>query len=302
MTENGYLNPLYAQSLAEYGSPLELAASQGTLLKRPIPGTSYDDGMGCYPIFVCNNWSNLASDLDCISSQLISVSMVTDPFGNYDYESLKGIFDFASPYKEHFVVDLRRDCEEFVEKHHQRNVRKAAQSLKIEICEEPLDFLPQWNLLYDILIERHQISGLTRFSREVFAKQFNVPGLVVFRALADDETVGMLLWYVQDKIAYYHLGAYSDLGYALNASFALFWYALKHFSASGLEWLSLGAGAGARNDGTDGLTRFKRGWSTGTRQAYFCGKVFNQKIYDELVRKRGVERTDYFPAYRSGEF
>lgn len=302
MTETGYLSPLYAQSLTEYGNPLGLPRSEGWLLKRTIRETSYYDAMGCYPVFVCKNWSNLESDLDNISNQLISVSMVTDPFGNYDHENLKGIFDFALPYKEHFVVDLSQDCEEFVEKHHQRNARRAVGNLKVEICEEPLDFLPQWNLLYDILIERHQILGMTRFSREVFAKQFSIPGLIAFRAIASDETVGMLLWYVQDRIAYYHLGAYSSVGYALNASFALFWYALKYFSASGLEWLSLGAGAGAKNDGKDGLTRFKRGWSTGTRQAYFCGKVFDRKTYSELVLMRDIKNTDYFPAYRLGEF
>jgi hypothetical protein len=302
MAENGYLSPLYARSLAEYGSPLELSASQGSLLKRPIPGTSYEDGMGCYPIFVCKNWSKLGADLEHISSQLISVSMVTDPFGNYDHEDLNDIFDFVLPYKKHFVVDLHRHPEEFVAKHHQRNARKAEQNIRIETCEEPLAFLSQWVALYDTLIERHQITGITRFSHEVFARQFHVPGLVAFRAIAAQETVGMLLWYVQENIAYYHLGAYSPEGYTLNASFALFWCALNHFASSDVEWLNLGAGAGTSNDGKDGLTRFKRGWSTGTRQAYFCGKVFNPKIYDELVGMWKRKDTDYFPAYRSNEF
>ena len=112
----------------------------------------------------------------------------------------------------------------------------------------------------------------------------------------------MLLWYVQDKIAYYHLGAYSPLGYELNASFALFWHGLKHFSNLSLEWLSLGAGAGAKSDGRDGLTRFKKGWATGTRQAYFCGCVFNRRVYDELVSMWNIKNTNYFPAYRESEF
>jgi hypothetical protein len=302
MNDKGYLSPLYAQSLMEYGKPLELPRSKGWLLKRAIRGTSYYDGMGCYPIFVCKNWSNLEEDWAHISDQLICVYLVADPFGNYDYETLRHNFDFALPYKEHFVIDLHQRLEDFVGKHHQRNVRKAMQNLRVEICEKPLDFLAEWNSLYDVLIERHHIRGFTQFSREVFAKQFNIPGIVVFRAVANDETVGMLLWYVQDKIAYYHLGAYSPLGYELNASFALFWYGIKHFSNSSLEWLSLGAGAGAKSDGRDGLARFKRGWATGTRQAYFCGHIFDRRIYDELVSTWNIKNTNYFPAYRESEF
>lgn len=302
MNEKGYLSPLYAQSLMEYGSPLELAASKAWLLKRPIPGTSFEDGMGCYPIFTCKDWTNLGVDLEKISDQLISLSLVSDPFGNYSSEILRRNFDFALPYKEHFVVDLTRRPEEFVAKHHQRNAHKARQNVQIERCEEPLAFLSEWNSLYNTLIERHQITGLTKFSPDVFARQFNVPGLVAFRAISSQVTVGMLLWYVQENIAYYHLGAYSPQGYLLNASFALFWYVLNHFASSGLEWLSLGAGAGTKNDGKDGLTRYKRGWATGVRQTYFCGKVFDRKIYDELVSMKKIKNTDYFPAYRVSEF
>lgn len=302
MTETGYLSPLYAESFVEYGKPLELRSSHGWLLKRAIGETPYHDGTGCYPIFACKNWSTLEEDLARISNQLVCVSLVTDPFGSYSYETLSRTFDFAVRYKEHFVIDLHQSRDEFVGKHHQRNARKAMQNVTIEICEKPLEFLDQWKLLYDSLIERHHIRGFTRFSRGVFARQFNIPGMVAFRAIANDETVGMLLWYIQNKIAYYHLGAYSRLGYSLNASFALLWYVVKHFANSSLEWLSLGAGAGAESDGRDGLTRFKRGWATGTRPTYFCGHVFNRKVYDELVSKWDVEPSSYFPAYRRREF
>src|SRR5215207_8181088 len=99
MIETGYLSPLYAHSLEEYGEPLELSSSGGWLLKRSISDTSYYDAMGCYPIFVCKNWSNLQEDLDRISNQLICASLVTDPFGSYSPEALRTTFEFALPYK-----------------------------------------------------------------------------------------------------------------------------------------------------------------------------------------------------------
>jgi hypothetical protein len=302
MTNSGYLHPLYAQSLTEFGEPIELPASEGWILKRPIHETSQFDGIGCYPIFACKDWSNLGKDLDWVSNQLISLSLVTDPFGNYTQPDLIVYFkDVARPYKEHFIVDLQQRPEEFVDSHHQRNAHKALKTVKVEICTEPIRFLDDWTSLYANLINRHHIHGIAKFSRVSFAKQLSVPGVVVVRAVLNDQILGMLLWYVQSDLAYYHLGAYSQEGYRQKASFALFWVVIEHFKQQGFHWLSLGAGAGVQGDPSDGLTRFKQGWSTGTRIAYFGGRIFDPQKYQELVSARGIGNTSYFPAYRADE-
>ena len=303
MSSTGYLHPLYALSLNEFGEPVELPKSKGWILKRLIPGTSLFDGMGCYPIFMCEDWSHMEKDLDWLGTELVSLSLVTDPFGRYTEQELLRYFkDVARPFKEHFVIDLQQRPEEFVAGHHQRNAKKALEIVNVEICAEPLQFLDEWDSLYKNLSERHAIKGLARFSREAFARQLSVPGVVAFRAIAREKTVGMLLWYVQRDTGYYHLGAYSPEGYKVKASFALFWTLIKHFSDVGLKWLNLGAGAGSYNDGQDGLTRFKRGWATGTRTAYFCGSIFDHEKYEELISTRKVRNKYYFPAYRAGEF
>jgi len=303
MNSYGYLNHLYPLSLIEFGKPLELPASKGWILKRPIQGTSEFDGTGCYPIFVCKDWDSLEEDLDWVGSQLISLSLVTDPFGRYNQHDLMKCFkDVARPYKEHFVVDLQQHPEDFVSAHHQRNAHKALKVVEVDICTMPIKYLDEWVSLYNNLIERHNITGITKFSADAFAKQLGVPGIVAFRASFNDKTVGMLLWYVQGNVGYYHLGAYSPDGYKLNASFALFWTLLDYFANQGLQWLSLGAGAGTQGDVNDGLTRFKRGWSTGVRTAYFCGRIFDQKKYQEIVKAKGIPPTNFFPAYRHGEF
>jgi hypothetical protein len=189
-----------------------------------------------------------------------------------------------------------------VDSHHRRNARKALSKLAVEKCANPPNVLDDWIDLYRTLVERHGITGIYAFSRESFASQLTVPGMVVLRAVHNDATVGMLLWYEQGDRAYYHLGAYSPLGYQLGASFALFDYALKHFAERGLTWLNLGSAAGVGTGGGQGLSRFKQGWSTSTRTAYFCGRIFDQKKYQEMVLATNVPSTKYFPAYRFGEF
>jgi hypothetical protein len=262
--------------------------------------------MGCYPLFSCRDGSALAADLEApeIGRDLVALSLVTDPFcdfgGNGGLDGLRRAFpDLARPFKEHFVVDLTVPESERVSDHHRRNARRAAQHLTVERAANTQALLEEWHAMYGHLIERHGIRGIAAFSRESFAAQLQAPGLVAFRAREGETPVGITLWYTQGDAALYHLGAYSPAGYALRASFALFQKALEHFAQAGLRWAGLGSGAGARGQGSDGLRRFKEGWSTGTRTAYLCGRIFNREVYAELASRAAP--TSYFPAYRQGE-
>jgi hypothetical protein len=302
-TTTGYLHPQYAVSLAEFGVPRVLPRSGGWILMRPIPGAAQRDAMGCYPLFACRDWSQLAADLADVADDLVCLSIVTDPFGEYDQALLQECFpDKVVPFKQHFCIDLERSMEEYVQRENRRNARRALKRLAVEHCEEAVEFAEDWAKIYGHLIQRHGITGIRAFSPTAFARQLKVPGLVVFRALHRGEPVGMLLAYVQDRTAYLHLSACSPLGYAMDASSALYWRAIEYCRDRRLKWLDLGAGAGVNGDGGDGLTRYKQGWSTGTRTVYFCGRVFDRQAYDQIVKTQGAQEKDYFPAYRVGEF
>jgi Acetyltransferase (GNAT) domain len=296
----GYGHPAYAASLAEFGRPIALPRSEGWLLERLVPGTGEHDAMGCYPLFSCSRWDELPFDLAALAPDLVSVVFVADPFGNFEPADLaahcnRGI----EPFKEHHVIDLTLSPEESVCAHHRRYVRKATRLVQVERVAAPEGCLDDWCRLYQTLITRHGIHGIARFSQRSFAGQLATPGLVAFRAVEHGATVGMLLWYLQGDVGYYHLGAYSDRGYELNASFALFWEAIQVFRTQ-VRWLNLGAGAGVSGDQADGLNRFKAGWATHSRTAYLCRHVINPDRYDELCRRRGTMTANYFPAYRAG--
>jgi len=298
----GYLSAEYARSLAEFGTPRHLPESDGWILERAIPGGSARDAMGCYPLFACRDWSQLAADLGEIGD-LVSLVLVADPLGNFSADDLRRCFpDLVAPFKEHHVVDLTQAPRSFVDPHHQRNARKGLQALTIDRALDPARLVGEWSALYANLIERHGIRGISIFSPQSFAQQLQVPGITMFCARLEEEIVGMNLWYAGDDAGYYHLGAYSDRGYELRASFALFWQALEYFAAAGITRLDLGAGAGLNTGESDGLTRFKRGWATGTRPAYLCGRIFDPQQYATLASARQLGQTLYFPAYRSGEF
>ena len=261
----GYLHPAYAGSLAEFGTPRRLPRSGAWILERAIPGSVFRDAMACYPLLMCHDWAGLGADLDDLAGRFVSISAVTDPFGSYRPDDLARCFsDLMVPFKNHFIIDLGQCPLDRVSDHHRRNARKALRQLVIERCACPEREEAPWQSLYATLVRRHEIIGIRAFSPAALNAQLRVPGAVLFQAKTESETVGMTLWYVSGDTGYYHLGACSEDGYELRALFGLFWYTIEYFAASGLRLLGLGGGAGLTGSAEDGLSRFKRGWSTGT--------------------------------------
>lgn len=301
----GYLHPDYIHSLDEFGAPYCLSRSGGWVLEREIPGQAATDAMGAYPLFLCQDWSQLEADLEELGRRCVSLSLVVDPFSEADERCLRQLFpDRVVPFKRHYVVDLTCSPRRSVSAHHRRNIRKAQKQVKVEVCYEAGPHLDEWVALYQGLCRRHNIRGLRCFSRRSFSRQFEVPGLRLMRATVGGEPAGMLLWYTTGEVAYYHLGAFNETGYRCGASFALFWQAMEYFSDLGLRWLNLGGGAGLSGAvGESGLDRFKRGWATGCKTAYFCGRIFDHRRYGEISAATGAGiDNNYFPAYRQGEF
>ncbi len=259
--------------------------------------------MGCFPLFVCRDWAQLAADLEEIDDDLVCLSLVTDPFGEFQIDDLQRWFpDGLIPFKEHFVTDLSRPMQSYVHPHHTRDAKRGLKTLHIEVCKEPAVTLDRWVELFGFLTRRHAIRGISAYSRSSFQKQLAVPGMIALQALHQAEVIGMALWFIQGEVAYNHLAAYNELGYKLSTSYALYWSAIQYFSAIGLKWLCLGGTAGLAKRSNDGLTFFKRGWSTGTRTAYFCGRIFNRPRYREITAASHARPSNYFPAYRVGEF
>jgi hypothetical protein len=299
---DGYLNHIYAESLAEYGKPYLLQQSRGWILIRDIPGTSFSDAMSIYPLFMCEDWTKLNLDLNVFPDSIVSFTAVIDPFGNFNEELLQHSFpDLVMPFKTHFIIDLENYQKSKRTMHHKQKVKIAKQKVSVELCTEPKLYLDDWNNLYSTLILRHNIQGIRSFSQKSFEYQLDVPGIKMFRAIHNGQTVGMTIWYVINSVAYSHLSAYSELGYDCMASYALFDFSIDYFMGK-LRWLNLGAGVGLNSNTDDGLTKFKKRWSTDTRSSYLCGKIINRELYNELIKSKGITGNDYFPLYRKGEF
>ncbi len=268
---------------------------------RDIPGSHYQDAIGCYPLFCCLDWSGLNQDLAELEGRLVSLALVTDPMGGFQFAEQQKGFDVCYLYKNHFVIDLSRPVESFVSKSHRKNALHALKKVVVEPCRDPIQHLDEWNNLYDSLVVRHKITGIRRFSREAFKVQLSIPGTVYFRIFYNGTPIGGDIFYIQDDVVHAHLAAFTDIGYRLDASYADIWMAIEYFKDKA-GWMNLGGSAGISPASEDGLAYFKRGWSTNTRPVYFCGRIFDRERFSELAGKNPTAGSSYFPIYRAGEF
>jgi hypothetical protein len=298
---SGYMDFAYAESLAEMGSARELPGCRGWILERPVPDSAYRDAIGCYPLFCCADWSQLIDDVEALGDEFVSLTLVTDPFGDYDEAYLRRCFpDTVVPFKQHFVIDLGKPLHDTVSSHHQHYAHKALRDVCVEIHPDPPGFLDEWTLLHDQLVQKHAIRGIKAFSRRAFAAQLAAPGMVAVRVSHQGAAVAGLLFFQHGDVAYGHVLACTPLGYQLGALYAGIWFALEHFSRCA-RWCDIMGVPGLDDRGHEGLRKFKRGWTEQTRTAWLCGRILDRARYAERVAATHSAGASYFPAYRVGE-
>ncbi|MFY9780690.1 MAG: GNAT family N-acetyltransferase [Candidatus Baltobacteraceae bacterium] len=296
----GYFHPGYAEALSEFGTPVELPHCKGWFLRRSIPGTPDADGMGCYPYFVCEDWSKLRSDLDALGHDLVAFSAAPDPFGRYTTADLQRAFpDRLIHFKEHYVADLTQPLAKIVSRHHRRYASKARQLVDVEFHTEPVALLDRWMALFEVTVRKFRLGGIRAFSIASFARQLALPGCVMAVARHQGEIVAAHLYMVSGEVAHAHLAATAnEAAHQTGAAYAMYSSGINYFAGK-VRWIDWGGDAGLAKDGT--LSAFKRGWSTGTRPAYFCGRIFDAERYARIAAAKAATASGYFPAYRAGE-
>ncbi|MBD3418921.1 MAG: GNAT family N-acetyltransferase [Chitinivibrionales bacterium] len=291
-----YLSEEYRSALKFAGQIRSLPLSGSFLIEKSIPQSSFMDARGGYPLMCCQDWSLLRADFRELEKDLVSVVAVTDPLAGLSSRELSAIWNAGvMPYKVHFIADLTVNPLRLLPSSHLRYVKKSQKSVNIKKITRTDYLNDAWVGLYQNLVARHSISGIAAFSEYSLRKQLEMPGVSVFCAYIDEKVVGISLWVENGNRVYYHLAAYSDSGYQNRASYALFAEVIDHYTKERFSVIDFGAGAGTFASENDGLSRFKKGWSTNTAQAYLCKHINNPEEYNRL--SHGL-KTDFFPAYR----
>ena len=291
----------YARALADGTSAaLEIAEWGSFVLTREIPPRGAGgppglrDGMGVYPMTPIRKQADLKAGLGRLAAHgLLSVVVVPDPLASPEESQLAAAFGLCRPFKTHHLID-RAAGAYAPSKHHRAEIRRAERRCRVELVRLA-DHLPAWTQLYDGLVERHAITGVATFSEAYFTVLSREPRMTALAAYVGNEISAMTIWFEHAGVGYNHLGASNALGYANGANYALYNAAIAHFSQAAV--LNLGGGAGSRDNPSDGLAVFKRGFANAEAKAMLCGAVLDEERYAALTG--GLPPTEYFPAYRA---
>lgn len=289
-----YAAAAYARVYEGVAEPLWVEPWGAFVLVRDIPGGGGRDALGMYPLAPFRRDADLGAGLAWLKAQgLVSIGLVPDPSASPPLADLQAAFELCMPFKTHMLVDYGREVA--FTKHHQGKVRRAHDKVRVEAVA--LDrHVDAWCGLYGNLVDRHDIHGLSAFSREAFLRLAEVPGLTAVAAFSQEAIVSMHLWVTDPAtgVGYSLLAATSAEGYRLSAAYAVNDASIRLLS--GLKRLNLGGGAGLQAE-DDGLTYFKRGFANDEVTAYFCASILDPERYPAL-NGAPARCTTPFPAYR----
>lgn len=294
----GYSSHKYCNSLAKFGTPLITPLSELCFLKRKIDSTNFDY-IGQYPFVCSRSWKDVSHDINQLrETGGASVVFVTDPFSEKYVSQYLSTMTVARPFKRHFIVDLQKDWKQRLNGKKRYTIRQSLEVQTVKVLEGKRGQGPDFWQLYQELILRHNIQGIQRLSKEIISDQLDIDGAVWVEARVDSRLVGGMIWYIDGDRAYSHLHAQSAEGYRLHTNYALYYSALNHLTALGIETASLGGIAGNKDVNNDGLANFKSLWSSREKYSWLCGEILNREKYDSLVKANGMS-VDYFPGYRT---
>lgn len=290
-----YATEAYARGLAHAGAAIWAPEWGCHVLTRPIPGVGLLDAAGAYPLAVFAPDADIAGGLAGLAAAgLVSVVLVVDDRLRPALESLESAFGMVRRFKSHFVYDRALGPQAY-DKHHRYEIRRAAG--RVEAREIALaEHLPAWEELYGELSARHGLGGLHAFPAAHHQALAGMPGLRTFGAFLDEKLVSAHLFVTHQGYAVSHLAASSREGYRSGAAYAV--NALAIDALTDCDAINFGGAAGAGDDPTDGLMRFKKGFSNRIAASWLCGAVLDAAAYRAL--SAGAEDNGFFPAYRGG--
>ncbi len=290
-TRHPYAGSAYAEALVGADAVIDMPEWDACLVRRPLSG-GHADATAPYPLACLAPQADLRQGLARLAGHgLVSLVVTPDPLSGPSPSAFTNAFEVARPFKTHFLIDPAKGG--FAPtKHHRDRIRRAARRCKVDRISLA-GHLPTWRGLYAQLVQRRAITGAADFSPAYFAMLAADPRMTAFAARTDGEIIGMTLWFEAAGVAYNHLTAVDERGYADGASYALYDAAIAHFEG---RLINLGGGAGV-GDGAGGLADFKCGFANGQITAWIFGAVLDPSAYAAL--NQGRAPTSFFPAYRA---
>lgn len=181
-----------------------------------------------------------------------------------------------------------------------KNIRQAInKGISWRITKKP-DSIDVFKDIYYSTMDRNNAVDYYYFNDNYFqcCLDWFKDNIILVEAIFEKRTIAASLCFIYDKTIHIHLsGTLSEYLY-LSPAYILRYAATLWGKENGYEVIHHGGGRSNAKD--DSLFTFKKQFGQHTLFDFYVGKrIWNQKIYDELVeRHRGIKDSGFFPAYR----
>lgn len=283
------------------------------LLLRDIPGTDYKDATSAYgyvgPISkgvdqsFDNSIFNNEMEKYFKENSIISVFSRLNPYISNQCKILINFGDIISQGRVvnidlNLSIDSQRTNYRSRLKTHVNKSRRLCSIRKVITENDLQDFID----LYHENMDRVNAKESYYFSNLYFQNLLKSTDFETIILLAVDNESGKIIagsmFIITNGIVQYHLSGTKNNFLHLTPTKLLIDEMRIIASKNGYRYFNLGGGLGGRDD--DSLFDFKSSFSKDFKDFNLWKLITNQKIYDELVHKRGINiESNYFPLYRS---
>jgi hypothetical protein len=297
----GYGHPGFAASFPNTVGTVHLKNSDGWLLRRYIDNSDLTDLVSPDPVFVCSDFSAIASDLQALNPEATASLIIrTDAFCESHIVADIGGFDEISHFKTHYIAQLDQPWRSFTRRSCRRYADRAKSLFAIRLVEAPVTLASKLFTLNQTMVERHMLLPQLGYSNHMLATQLALPGARVFEVRDQAATIAIACFMEVGEYAYAYLLGCSNEARSRFAIYGLYGCALDYYQ-NRVRAIDFGGNSGLVDNGQDGLSLFKKGWSNTTKTSYLCKKILNHDLYKNLCRDHCASDPSFFPAYRAPE-
>lgn len=282
-------------------------------IKKPIDKIGKIEVKGYYDLetpygyggFFCNssdrsfiNRAMIAYKQRCLDENIIAEFFSFHPFN--DFPSLYSeFFDLCFLDRCVVVLDLQKSKEErwldYASKI-RTIIRKCKKELSVELSDDIDSFM---NLYHDTM-DKNNARDFYYFDNQYYLNLMALGNVKLLSVKLNGEVIAMSFFMFGDTVAHYHLSANKTEYLKYNANYLILEEGAKLAKANGCEYLMLGGGRTPAPD--DNLFRFKKKFSSLTKDFNLAGNVYNNEIFKGYVSIWEKQNPDnnikYFLKYR----
>ncbi|XPV68877.1 MAG: hypothetical protein ACNI25_16450 [Halarcobacter sp.] len=222
----------------------------------------------------------------CEENQIISLFIRFAPMYNFDFDIIEKFIEIKK-INELIYIDLSHDFWKDYSRGRKSNINRIKKmDYKVQLVDIE-DFYP----LYIESMKRNKAHAYYFFDKEVLYSLVKENIARLYGIYIEDKLVSTIMIFDDIDKSYYFLGGAITNKLVLDANAMLFHEVALILKEEGKTMFFLGGGR-------DGVYNFKQRFSKKTVPYYIGYKVYNTKIYNELINLTQRFGNQFFPQYR----